>query len=210
MKNCHGNLVPPNIQQGRKIDAQLLLRSLAPSSYIYIQLLHEPILDDILDVPAFELPEEIVSSHDSTKKAGDDSSEDPPNMHPVGDASGEKSFVTEILLSMPKIQWIQLKYMQQKIVTGCALEISSVDTEISGEANHITVDRDNIMQITFDELQFIRNPRLTFQVVFMGEDSVDFGGPRKEFIRLFNRETKPNYFDYDLQPLLSKDYFYIG
>ena len=68
MMNCHGNLVPPNIQQGRKIDAQLLLRSLAPSSYIYIQLLHEPILDDILDVPAFELPEEIVSSHDSTKK----------------------------------------------------------------------------------------------------------------------------------------------
>ena len=85
-----------------------------------------------------------------------------PNMHPVGDASGEKSIVTEILLSMPEniMDPVEiLKYLQQKIVTSRALEIFSVDTEITGEANHITVERDNIMQTTLDELQFIRNPR---------------------------------------------------
>ena len=213
MKNCHGNLVPPNIPQGKKIDAQLLLRSLAPSTYIYIQLLHEPIPDDILDVPAFELLEEIVTSHDSGRKADDDLSEDPSNMHPVGDVHDEKSFIVEILQSMPEnlMDPVEiLKYLQQKIVTGRALEISSVDTEISGETNYVTVDRENIMQTTFDELQFICNPRLTFQVDFMGEDSADLGGPRKEWIRLLNREIKAKYFDHDLRPLLSKDYFYVG
>eukprot|EP00794_Sanderia_malayensis_P002401 gene2401-2765_t len=177
MKNCHGSLVPPNIPQGKKIDAKLLLKSLAPSSYIYIQLLHEPIPDDILDVPAFEKFEETILQ-----------------------------IVPANLMDPVEI----LKYLQQKIVTGRALEISSVDTEILGETNYITVDRENIIQTTFDELQFISNPRLTFQVDFMGEDSTDLGGPRKEWIRLLNREIKAKYFDHDLRHLLSKDYFYVG
>eukprot|EP00794_Sanderia_malayensis_P001054 gene1054-382_t len=218
MKNCHGSLVPPNIPQGKKIDAKLLLKSLAPSSYIYIQLLHEPIPDDILDVPAFEQFEETVSSHEHSRQANDDSSEDPSypfNTNPVGvgDVSAEKPFFVEILKSVPTnlMDPVEiLKYLQQKIVTGRALEISSVDTEILGETNYITVDRENIIQTTFDELQFISNPRLTFQVDFMGEDSTDLGGPRKEWIRLLNREIKAKYFDHDLRHLLSKDYFYVG
>ena len=44
----------------------------------------------------------------------------------------------------------------------------------------------------------------------MGEDSVDLGGPRKEWIRLLNSEINTNYFNHGLRPLLVKEYFSIG
>ena len=44
----------------------------------------------------------------------------------------------------------------------------------------------------------------------MGEVSVDLGGPRKEWIRLVNREMKAKYFDNGLREYLSQDYYYVG
>ncbi len=44
MKNCNGTLVLPNIPPGRKVDANLLFKSIAPASCVYIQL-----LDDLID-----------------------------------------------------------------------------------------------------------------------------------------------------------------
>jgi hypothetical protein len=52
--------------------------------------------------------------------------------------------------------------------------------------------------------------RLTFKVGFMGEDVVDLGGPRRDWIRLVNREIKEKYFDQGLRQYLAKDYFYVG
>jgi hypothetical protein len=46
-----------------------------------------------------------------------------------------------------------------------------------GDTNYITVDRDQILESTFSELKYINNFRLTFKVDFMGEESVDLGGP---------------------------------
>ena len=44
----------------------------------------------------------------------------------------------------------------------------------------------------------------------MGKVSVDLGGPRKEWIRLVNREMKAKYFDNGLREYLSQDYYYVG
>jgi hypothetical protein len=44
----------------------------------------------------------------------------------------------------------------------------------------------------------------------MGEEAVDLGGPRKEWIRLMNHAIKEKYFEHGLRPLLSSDYYFVG
>ena len=103
-----------------------------------------------------------------------------------------------------------LKYLQQNIVTGRPLEVNSMNSIPEGETNYITVNREDIRKSTFDELSYIINPRNTFEVDFMGEDCIDLGGPRKEWIRTMNQHIKKKYFDIGLRPLLSNEYFYVG
>ena len=103
-----------------------------------------------------------------------------------------------------------LRYLQKKIVKGRALEVSDPTMSLEGETNFITVDRDNILQTTFDELKVVADPRVTFEVQFYGEQAVDSGGPRKEWIRLCNQNIKLKYFDHGLKDHLSEDYFYVG
>ena len=103
-----------------------------------------------------------------------------------------------------------LKFLQKMILTGRALEVESSDETIDGETNYITVDRERILETTFSELQYITNFRVTFQVDFMGEECVDNGGPRREWIRLMNQAIKEKYFDHGLRQLLAQDYFYVG
>ena len=75
-----------------------------------------------------------------------------------------------------------LKFLQKQIVTGRALQVTSCEETIKGETNYITVDRANILETTINELEYITNYRPTFQVDFMGEERVDQGEPRKEWI----------------------------
>ena len=103
-----------------------------------------------------------------------------------------------------------IRFLQEKIVTGRALELTSCEEACEGATNFITVDRDRVLETTIRELEFIDNYRLTFKVDFMGEESVDQGGPRKEWIRLMNRQMKEKYFDNGLRQYLSKDYYYVG
>ncbi|KAJ7389599.1 Fibronectin type 3 and ankyrin repeat domains protein 1, partial [Desmophyllum pertusum] len=103
-----------------------------------------------------------------------------------------------------------LKFLQKEIVTGRALEVTSCEEVIEGETNYITVDRENVLETTFSELEYITNYRQTFQVDFMGEECVDQGGPHKEWIRLMNQSIKEKYFDHGLRPLLVQDYFFVG
>ena len=74
----------------------------------------------------------------------------------------------------------------------------------------LTVDRENILQTTFEELKDVADPRITFEVQFYGEQAVDSGGPRKEWLRLCNQNIKLKYFDNGLKEHLSEDYFYVG
>ena len=72
--------------------------------------------------------------------------------------------------------------------------------------NFITIDRDKVLETTFSELEFVDDYTLTFKVDFMREESVDLGGPRREWIRLVNREMKAKYFDNGLRQYLSRDF----
>ena len=72
------------------------------------------------------------------------------------------------------------------------------------------MDRDRVLETTFSELGFIDNYRLTFKADFMGEESVDQGGLRIEWIRHMNRQMKEKHFDNGLRQYLSKDYYYVG
>lgn len=103
-----------------------------------------------------------------------------------------------------------IRFLQQEIVSGRMLDVASHEETIDGDANCITVDRDNIMETTFSEFQFIDDFTKTFQVDFMGEESVDLGGPRKEWIRLMNQAIKEKYFDNGLRSFLANDYFHVG
>ena len=61
-----------------------------------------------------------------------------------------------------------------------------------------------------EELQFLKDTRLTLAVGFYDERAEDYGGPRKEFFRLCLREIKAKYFDSSLKEHLSYDYSTIG
>ncbi|CAH3014610.1 unnamed protein product [Porites evermanni] len=83
-------------------------------------------------------------------------------------------------------------------------------SEHVGDTNFMGVDRDNVLEITFDELRSVEDPRITFQVEFYGEQAEDIGGPRKEWIRLFNQQNKAKYFDHGLKERLAEDYNFVG
>ena len=103
-----------------------------------------------------------------------------------------------------------LRYLQKKIVSGRPLEVNNSSRILEGETNFITVDRHNILETTFEELKHGADPRITFEVQFYGEQAVDSGGPRKEWIRLCNHKIKDIYFDNGLKEHMSEDYYYVG
>ena len=103
-----------------------------------------------------------------------------------------------------------LRFLQKKILLGRDLDVSDVSSELSGDTNYISVDRDNILETTFSELNDVNDPRITFEVQFYGEQAEDREGSRKEWIRLCNQKIQPKYFEQGLKEHLVSDYFYIG
>ena len=103
-----------------------------------------------------------------------------------------------------------LRYMQAKIVTGRQLDATDPSVELAGDTNYITVDRENVLSTTIEELKDITDPRMTFQVQFYGEQAVDSGGPRKEWLQLCQRAIYSKYFEHGLKEHLATDYFYVG
>ena len=47
-----------------------------------------------------------------------------------------------------------LRFIQQQIVSGRALDVYSLEEIMEGETNYITVDRDQILESTFSELEY--------------------------------------------------------
>ncbi|XP_071149966.1 uncharacterized protein [Mytilus edulis] len=101
-----------------------------------------------------------------------------------------------------------LRFFQSKMVYGRDLDIQDESSIIEGETNFILVDRSDILQSAFEDIEAITDLRLTLEVQFLGEIAVDLGGPRKEFFALILREIKEKYFS----PLRewSPDYTVIG
>jgi hypothetical protein len=68
-----------------------------------------------------------------------------------------------------------LRYIQSKIVCGRKLEIEEQDlaTGLTGDANFIVVDRQNILSTGMEEIEALQNLRLTLDVQFYGEVRTD-------------------------------------
>ena len=182
--------------------------------------------DKQLEVPVFEFPESDMLSSDASGRDDfsrhmSDTIADNSNTNVGSVFSTSKSqppsssFDIQSVIKGAKDQGLTdpvevLKFLQKQIVTGRALEITSCEETIEGETNYITVDRESILETTISELEYITNYRPTFQVDFMGEECVDQGGPRKEWIRPMNQAIKEKYFDRGLRPLLAQDYYFVG
>ena len=108
-----------------------------------------------------------------------------------------------------------LKFLQARLVKGRELDVvdegNVPDLEDSKNCtNYICVDRENVLQTTFAELESIADFCMTFEVDFIGENAKDYGGPRKEWICLVNSAMKEKYCDEGLREFLADDYYYIG
>ena len=107
-----------------------------------------------------------------------------------------------------------LRYLQKRLIKGRKLDISTASDvdpeELQNATNYISVDRENILKTTFEELESISDFCTTFEVDFMGEIAKDYGGPRKEWIHLVNSAMKDKYFEKGLRELLAEDYYYVG
>lgn len=63
-----------------------------------------------------------------------------------------------------------LQCLQDSVIVERALEINEfVSESLKGDFNFILVNRNNLLETTFDEIQLIKNPRLTLQVQFYGK-----------------------------------------
>ncbi|OWF43996.1 hypothetical protein KP79_PYT22378 [Mizuhopecten yessoensis] len=71
-----------------------------------------------------------------------------------------------------------LKYLQSCLIVGRDLEVEDVTETAEGKTNHICIDRDNILETAFDEIQHIENMRITLEVDFYGESVSDLVGPQ--------------------------------
>ena len=62
-----------------------------------------------------------------------------------------------------------LRCFQQKVIVGRSLEVENVAQAVEGETNYINVDRNNLIETAFEEIQFLDEYRKTLEVQFYGE-----------------------------------------
>ena len=102
-----------------------------------------------------------------------------------------------------------MRYLQESLLHGRPLHLVDDTCTIEVLTNCITVDRDNILDTTYQELPYIEDYRITFEIDFMGEKPKDLGGPRLKWIELCSREQYIKYFSNGLREHLAEDYFYV-
>ena len=84
--------------------------------------------------------------------------------------------------------------------------MQDVSESLEGQTNFILINRQDVVKSAMDEIQFLKDPRLTLSIGFHGECAEDYGGPRKEIFRLCLRDIKATYFDNGLKDHLADDY----
>ena len=140
------------------------------------------------DLPPDSNDDNDLLTIDLTQPLSSNSSEqvtvNPETSTDTSSTTGTKSYdmqsVIEKAIDQNLIEPVEvLRFLQKQVVCGRELEISSSEESLEGEVNHITVDRNNILQSTFTELEYISNFKITFEVDFMGEESIDVDGPQK-------------------------------
>ncbi|KAK2552385.1 hypothetical protein P5673_026465 [Acropora cervicornis] len=68
----------------------------------------------------------------------------------------------------------------------------------------------NIKETAFEEFSDVTDPRVTFEIQVCIEVGVDSVGPRKQWLRLCNRNVKLKNFDNGLQEQLVEDFVFVG
>jgi hypothetical protein len=175
VKNCSGTLVTPNIPVGKEIDAKLLLKSIAPAGCVYIRLLEElqscsdPFneqdeipMDNTIFTPEIDgTDDSLISTVDLSQStcAGPSTITSAENTQPELPAEVKCPFDIESVINGVKEQDLSnpvevLRFIQQQIVSGRALDVYSLEEIMEGETNYITVDRDQILESTFSELEY--------------------------------------------------------
>ena len=64
-----------------------------------------------------------------------------------------------------------LRYVQSLIVTGRPLDVQDVTVSVEGETNFILINRQDVLRSALEEVQFLKDPRLTLAVGFYGESA---------------------------------------
>lgn len=77
-----------------------------------------------------------------------------------------------------------LKTYREEFLTGRKLDLTEVNETIEGETSTIFVGRHTLWDDANSEIKSLNDIRHPLEVQFYGEQSEDFGGPRKEFFRL--------------------------
>ena len=57
-----------------------------------------------------------------------------------------------------------LRYAQSLIVTGRPLDVQDVTVSLDGETNFILINRQDVLRSAMEEVQFLKDPRLTLAV----------------------------------------------
>ena len=141
-----------------------------------------------------------------TQQATIDLTEEEEDLREINDITYEVIKECELYSNPAEI----LKHLQSKVLTGRQLDIKDPTIEVTGETNFILVDRENLLESSFDELSNLANLRLPLEVNFIGEAAQDYGGPCKEFFRLMLIQIKERYFEGGLRPDLSEHYTKCG
>ena len=163
--------------------------------------------------PETKETESASTSHDSSKQSTEN---DPESIMKTnqGESSTCASFadtlVNEMISQNLNDQVEILRFLQKNLVKGRLLDVQDTSDTPEGETNYICVNRHQILESTFSELQAIQDFHITFEVDFIGELARDLGGPRKEWIRLMNAAIKNKYFDNGLREYLADDYYHVG
>ncbi|XP_069111435.1 uncharacterized protein [Argopecten irradians] len=83
-----------------------------------------------------------------------------------------------------------LKTFKTIFCRGRTLDIPNTNTPIEGDTSMVYVSRYALWEDAVSEMGMIDNLRFPLEVLFMGEQGADYGGPRKEFFRLILAEIK--------------------
>ena len=68
------------------------------------------------------------------------------------------------------------------------VSLLNTDDDDDGSTFRLTVRRKHLFEDTIKGMKRLNDPHKHFRVIFMGEPSVDEGGPRREFFHLFFAE----------------------
>lgn len=69
------------------------------------------------------------------------------------------------------------------------MEIFDDAVSLEGDTHFISVDHENILQTSFEELKEIKDPSVTSEVNFYDEQAQDSSGPRGRWLRLCGQQV---------------------